>query len=319
MRRFLPILAAATALILPTTSILAHDDSGPHSGTVRFSPVEAVSMFSRSPDRPWLGVGVEEETKLPEGGARVTYVVGDSPAARAGIRQGDVIVSLGGDPVRGPAGLTAKLAEHEQGETVNITVMRDGKRQRLEADLEKPDLIVGVSPRWHDLGFSAFSARRPRFGVQLVDVTPELREHLGGSDEVGVLVSKVIPGTPAADGGIEVGDLIITLDGEAIENSRDLQRSVVDLEGRDVEIEVVRNGRATTLRVTFPAVEDTRPTGPRASVSWDALPPPPPPPAAAPVPAVVPVASPAPLPQVAAPPVVPPPPAPAGSRRVRLI
>jgi serine protease Do len=118
--------------------------------------------------------------------------------------------------------------------------------------------------------------------VQLVEVTPELREHLGGRGSGGVLVSKVIAGTPAEEGGIEVGDLIVAVDGETVENAGDLQRAVARLDGEEVDVEIVRNGRASTLSITFPEADSVRPTGPRASVSWGtvARPPRPPRPAA---------------------------------------
>ena len=71
-------------------------------------------------DSAYLGVLLEEETEDPEGGARVTQVVDDSPAAEAGIREGDVIVGFDGEMIRGPVGLTRRIHEREPGQTYSI-------------------------------------------------------------------------------------------------------------------------------------------------------------------------------------------------------
>jgi len=109
-----------------------------------------------------------------------------------------------------------------------------------------------------------FSQGRPRLGVQLTETTPELREHLGGSEDAGVLVSKVVKGSAAEDAGIAVGDLIVDVDGDEIASTNDLRRALSEREGEVFEIEVIRGGRSVSLSVTLEAEEDDRPTGPRA-------------------------------------------------------
>ena len=109
-----------------------------------------------------------------------------------------------------------------------------------------------------------FYSGRPRLGVQLTETTPELREHLGGSADAGVLVSKVIKGTAAADAGIEVGDLIVDVDGDEISSTNDLRRALAERDGEVFDIEVIRDGRSMRLSVTLEAPDEERPTGPRA-------------------------------------------------------
>ncbi len=86
----------------------------------------------------FLGVGLTEETEGSEGGARVTSVVPDSPAAKAGLKKGDVIVGFGADVIRGPGKLTQKIHAARPGDKVPMEVMRDGKRTTLEVELGKP-------------------------------------------------------------------------------------------------------------------------------------------------------------------------------------
>jgi hypothetical protein len=104
---------------------------------------------------------------------------------------------------------------------------------------------------------------RPRLGVQLVQPTPELREHLGGDGEVGLLVSKVIADTPAEEAGIRVGDLIVAVDGEEIAGTGELRRALRERVGETFPIDVVRDGRPAVITVTLPE-EDDEDVGPRA-------------------------------------------------------
>lgn len=263
MNRPLPILVLAAAALLAAGVTLSHDAEEPRA--FAYSTGDGQNLFTTWSSGPRLGVGVEEETEHPEGGARVNYVVDGSAADAAGIRKGDIIVAIDGEPVRGPAGLSKRLKDREEDEEVTVAVIRDGKRQRLSATLTAPRAPRAlIAPRVGS-GASFFLGGRPKLGVQLVELTPELREHLGG-DETGVLVSKVLPGTPAEHGGIEVGDLIVAVDGREIETAGDLQRAVARVDGEEIDVEVIRDGRATTLRVAFPESDDRFPSGPRASL-----------------------------------------------------
>ena len=87
-------------------------------------------------------------------------------------------------------------------------------------------------------------------GVQLMSLTPELRDHFGVEVEAGVMVSKVFDDTPAQRAGVEVGDIITTAGGEAVESPGDLSQVIADSEeGEDVEIALVRDGRQQSLQV----------------------------------------------------------------------
>jgi C-terminal processing protease CtpA/Prc len=112
----------------------------------------------------------------------------------------------------------------------------------------------------------SFFAGRPTLGVQLVETTPELREHLGGSEEAGVLVSKVLSGTPAREAGIEVGDLIVEIDGEPVSRSSDIRRRLHGKQGASVNVVVIREGARIDIQVALPEADEDMPTGPRASV-----------------------------------------------------
>jgi predicted metalloprotease with PDZ domain len=115
----------------------------------------------------------------------------------------------------------------------------------------------------------SFGGERPKLGVQLVATTPELREHLGGSDDAGVLVSKVLPGMPAESAGVRVGDLIVGVDGDAVKDVGDLIELLADRSGETIELELVRDGRTLRLDVDLEE-QDTGRKGDRAGhYRWD--------------------------------------------------
>jgi hypothetical protein len=102
-------------------------------------------------------------------------------------------------------------------------------------------------------------AGRPVLGVQLVDTTPELREHLGSAPGVGILIGKVIKGTPAETADIRVGDLIVAVDGEEISSAAELRRALRDKPGTTFLIDVIREGRALSLSVSIPEANYVEP------------------------------------------------------------
>lgn len=113
-----------------------------------------------------------------------------------------------------------------------VVVDKDGERQVFEGD------------DFHLL-------RRGFLGVNLTELTPELREHFGVREEAGVLVSKVEDGSPAEKAGIKVGDIITSVDGKATKTSWDIRSHLRRIEQEQaVPIEISRNGRSQTLTAT---------------------------------------------------------------------
>jgi S1-C subfamily serine protease len=153
----------------------------------------------------------------------------------------------------------------------------DLELEKLNLDLEKLDLgdlgeriREGFAPlrdcEEDDCFYVYGLGNRPKLGVQLVEATPELRHHLGGSKDAGVLVSKVLTGTPAERAGIQVGDLIVSVAGDEIEDVADLRRALGRRAGETFGVEVIREGRALTVEVTLPESEDDDAPGPRAGL-----------------------------------------------------
>lgn len=93
--------------------------------------------------------------------------------------------------------------------------------------------------------------RRGYLGVELVDLTPELRRHFGAAEGSGVMVSRVESGSPADKAGVEVGDIITAIDGKAASSSHDIRSRMRSAdEGEKVAIEFRRNNRAQNVTAT---------------------------------------------------------------------
>jgi len=255
-------------------------------------------LLEADEDGAYLGVRLVEETELQAGGARVTHVVDDSPADTAGLREDDIVVGFDGEVIRGPVALTKRIHGREAGDRVSLEIVREGKKIDLQVELGRRAGVSAFVPevawdseRWGEWqeqlgeqlekleGSYSFTVpefsgdlraplslyrSRPVLGVELVETTPELREHLGGSEDEGVLVSKVLVATPAARSGIAVGDLILRVDGGSVASVSELREALSDKTGETFPVVVMREDRRVTVQVTIPAPDKDRPTGPRA-------------------------------------------------------
>jgi membrane-associated protease RseP (regulator of RpoE activity) len=101
-------------------------------------------------------------------------------------------------------------------------------------------------------GFEGFGGKRAFLGVSLMDLTPELREHFGGTKASGVLVGSVEDNSPAAKAGLRVGDVITAIDGKDIDSSWDLRSSLRDKkENETVRVDYIRNNSRHTAVATL--------------------------------------------------------------------
>ena len=190
--------------------------------------------------RAWLGVyiqdvipGMERQLGVREG-VLVTEVVPDSPAERAGLRSGDVIVAVDGKAVRNANELQREIMYRRVGERVTLTVVRNRATLSLSVVLaERPQ--EGQVPGGPGLR---------KFGITVQDLTPELRSRYGITRDSGVVVTAVEPGSRAYWAGLQVGDLVVEVNREPVASVSDWNRLVAQLgDEEEVLLTVVRGGR----------------------------------------------------------------------------
>ncbi|HEX2470522.1 MAG TPA: DegQ family serine endoprotease [Candidatus Limnocylindrales bacterium] len=169
-------------------------------------------------ERGWLGVHIQtidedlaKSLGLDEAkGALVAEVTPDSPAAKAGLEQGDVILEYAGQPIDELRALTRAVGDTEAGTKAKVVVWRDGSEQSLEVEIAQmptEDKVVAMATDRDE------ATATPKLGVMLAELTPETREELDlPADALGVVIADVQPGSPAAEKGLQRGDLIIQAD-----------------------------------------------------------------------------------------------------------
>jgi serine protease Do len=153
----------------------------------------------------------------PEG-AIVSTVEPGSPAARAGIRAGDVIVEFGGKAVADGEQLTAMVVGTQAGSRVPVAFYRDGRRQTTTVTVEELTLDEEERRRQGD-------ASQPGFGLSLRDLTPDVAQQLRlAPGTSGALVEGVETSAPAANAGIRRGDVILEINRDPVRSAADAVR-----------------------------------------------------------------------------------------------
>jgi serine protease Do len=172
-------------------------------------------------------------------GVLITNVGEDTPAEKAGLKRGDVVVEFDGKKVTDPRQFRMLAADAEPGKKVDIEVMRDGKRKSLELKVgERPTELAANSAE-----ADAENISKLFLGVGLQSIKDEYREELQLPDDInGVIVTDVERGTPAARAGLRRGDVIIEIDKQQIENLDDFKSVMDDYKGDKVMVVIYRGG-----------------------------------------------------------------------------
>jgi serine protease Do len=195
--------------------------------------------------RGWLGVVIQgispdlaEEFELEsERGALVSKVLPDGPADAADVARGDVIVAFDSEPVEEWRDLPRLVAMTPIDKTVEVDVIRKGKRKTLSVKVGEKEPDVPREER-HD------APEAPsELGLRLQDITPELARQLGVEDETGVVITSVEPGSPADEAGLRRRDVILEVDREAVGDSGEIRKRLRDAD--ESVLMLIRRGEAT--------------------------------------------------------------------------
>ncbi len=200
--------------------------------------------------RGFLGVSIQpineslaKELGLKETqGALVSNLVKDGPAKKAGIKRGDVIVSVDEKKIETPRQLSLKAADLKPGSVAKVGVIRDGEKRDIEIKVGKlpgPKQLVKVSK----LGL------QKKLGIEGQNLTPEIRKQIGAKTKKGVVISNVLPDTPASMAGLRRGDVIIEANRKIVADTNQLQAALKKGENKVNLLIIERQG--TTFYVAL--------------------------------------------------------------------
>lgn len=284
-------LVAAVGLGAALAPAVHGQSRAPRVVTPRTAEVFAVGGGSR------VGVSVSDVDAADvkgkvNAGVMVDDVDQDSPAAKAGLKKGDVVVEFDGERVRSVRQFTRLVTETPAGRTVPGAVMRDGQRVSVSiTPREGNNVRFFDGDNWGSGAFETLrrfgttpppiparpvTPMRPttpmppalesfiwrsgnRFGITIDDLSLQLAEYFGTKD--GVLVSSVEDNSAAAKAGVKAGDVITSVNGSSVESSSELRRRLSSLDpGEEFSLVIVRDKRTMTLKGKLESAGERRRT-----------------------------------------------------------
>jgi serine protease Do len=180
-------------------------------------------------------------------GAVVSEVEPDAPGAKAGLRTGDVITELDGQPVTDAGQLQMMVGQKRPGDTIHLAVVRDSKSTSIPVTLEALGGGKGTESAGGEYG-------KGRWGLRLADLTPDTRNELQAQASVhGAIVEDVLPGSPADNAGLQRGDVIMEVNRQSVKSAADVAQMLSNVpNGQDALVLVWSQG-GSTFRVLHPA------------------------------------------------------------------
>jgi serine protease Do len=232
-----------------------------------------------------LDDGDAKAAKGATAGVVVEEVSADSPAQKAGIRKGDVIVEFDGERVRSVRQLTRLVQETPSGRAVSAILMREGQRSTVTVtpsdggrysfegldDLAEwgREFRYKIAPRAPaapkpptppappSFAFEGLLGRAGRLGISIDSLSPQLAQYFGTKD--GALVTSVTDDSPAAKAGLKAGDVITGFNGNTIGDPQELRRRAQSLnDGDEFTITAMRDRKPVTLKGKIERTERRR-------------------------------------------------------------
>jgi S1-C subfamily serine protease len=172
----------------------------------------------------------------------VAMVFSGSPAEAAGLRRGDVILEMDGQPVEDPDSFGYRLATRQLGANVPVGVMRGRNKLTLP-------VRMSIAPETRPREPVKLTGRGPFSGLTLVNLSPAVSEELSVDVTAdGVVISEVDPDSPAAQIGFQKGDILVSLNREKLASSREAERLLRE-RARGWEVTLDRKGQVFTTFV----------------------------------------------------------------------
>ncbi len=200
--------------------------------------------------RGWLGVSIQEVTPAlaksfdlkEKKGALVSQVVTGSPAEKAGIEQGDVIMEFDGKEVSSPRDLSQLVASTPVGKAVAMKLWRSGKVLDRQAKVGEMEEKVEMTK----------APSHKSLGITVQNLTPEIAKGLGLKKETGVVVTQVEPGSAAGDAGIQRGDVVREVNRKPVKDVDDFVQKVEKAKDQDHVLFLLQRGKNNLFAAVTP-------------------------------------------------------------------
>lgn len=205
-------------------------------------------------DSAYLGVYlndltiVELENLEIDHGVRIDMVISDSPAFKSGLMPDDIIIKINDTPISSQEQIRKIIKDANPGDEVVVYYLSGNMNKKaaiILGDLSKTDISH----------ITLLDTKTKHIGVKLQNLTGQLKEFFQSSN--GVLIAEVVPGTPAESAGLLAGDVIVSADGQEIDEIKDLTHIIKSKEKGDFfQLEYVRNGESHQVEVEIAEIDE---------------------------------------------------------------
>ena len=210
----------------------------------------------------------EKKNLTVDNGAYIQNVVEDSPAEKAGLKKGDVIVKFGDESIDDSEDLTEAVRGVKPKSVVKVELYRGSEKKSVEVKVGKNKSPAVFNFNVNDDGITQFRSvpklpnisRNLNFmvktqagigGLRLQSLTKQLGEYFSAPDGKGILVTEVKKESNAAKAGFKAGDVIVKVDKHTIEEVSDFGEELSDQDAKEVPVEIIRNGKEMKLTLTI--------------------------------------------------------------------
>jgi len=203
--------------------------------------------------RGWLGVSIQPLTaELAKSfnakdtkGVLISDVIGESPAAKAGLKPGDILLEFDGKKVEAPADLQRTVGLAQPGQEAKMKVWRDQGEKTI-------DIKIGEAPDDKETPARPSRVAPSTLGLEVRPITPEIARQLNLKSNDGVIVARVDEGSAAGDAGVQRGDVIREINRQKVRSMADYERLTKDVKEGDRLTVLLQRGQMS-LYVAFTA------------------------------------------------------------------
>jgi serine protease Do len=203
--------------------------------------------------RGWLGVSIQPLTaELAKSfnakdtkGVLISDVIGESPAAKAGLKPGDILLEFDGKKVEAPADLQRTVGLAQPGQEAKMKIWRDQGEKTI-------DIRIGEAPDDKETPARPSRVAPSTLGLEVRPITPEIARQLNLKSNDGVIVARVDEGSAAGDAGVQRGDVIREINRQKVRSMADYERLTKDVKEGDRLTVLLQRGQMS-LYVAFTA------------------------------------------------------------------